>query len=70
MEKINLKVNGMVCTGCENRVKNALMNIEGVKKVSADHKKNLVTITLKEQIEQNLIEKEIENLGYEIVKEN
>ena len=45
MEKINLKVNGMVCTGCENRVKNALMNIEGVKKVSADHKKNLVTIT-------------------------
>ncbi len=70
MEKINLKVNGMVCTGCENRVKNALMNIEGVKKVSADHKKNLVTITLKEQIEQNLIEKGIENLGYEIVKEN
>ena len=70
MKKIDLKVNGMVCSGCENRVKNALMNIDGVAKVNANHKKNLVTITLKEEIDKNILENEIENLGYEIIKED
>ncbi len=70
MKKIDLKVNGMVCSGCENRVKNALMNIEGVTKVNANHKKCLVTITAKDEIDKNNIEKVIENLGYEIIKED
>ncbi len=69
MKNIELKVNGMVCSGCENRVKNALLGIDGVKKVNASHKKNLVTITLKEDIDKSLLEKTIENLGYEITKE-
>ena len=28
MEKTTIKVKGMVCTGCENRVKNALNEIK------------------------------------------
>ena len=62
MKKINLKVNGMVCSGCENRVKNTLMSIDGVAKVHADHKKSLVTITLKEEIDKNILEKSVENI--------
>ena len=59
----------MVCTGCENRVTNTLMNIKGVTKVKADYKKKLVTISLKEDIAENILEDAIQNLGYEIVKD-
>ncbi len=69
MKKVNLKINGMVCNGCENRVKKAIMNIDGVSKVNASHKKGTVTITLKKEIEEEILVKTIENLGYEIIKE-
>ena len=69
MKKVVLKVKGMVCTGCENRVTNTLMNIKGVTKVKADYKKKLVTISLKEDIAENILEDAIQNLGYEIVKD-
>ncbi len=70
MKEINLKVNGMVCNGCENRVKNALKNIEGVENVIANHESGMVTVTLKEEIDANIIIKTIGNLGYEIIKED
>lgn len=70
MKEINLKVNGMVCNGCENRVKNALKNIQGVENVIANHESGMVTVTLKEEIDANIIIKTIENLGYEIIKED
>lgn len=70
MKEINLKVNGMVCNGCENRVKNALKNIEVVENVIANHESGMVTVTLKEEIDANIIIKTIENLGYEIIKED
>ncbi len=68
MEKIIIKVNGMVCGGCEKRVKNALENIEEIKKVDANHKKGTVTISLKNDIETRIIEEKIEDLGFEVVK--
>lgn len=70
MNKIILKVNGMVCSGCENRVESTLKNIDGVSKVKASHKKGTVTIILKKDQEKSIFEKAIENLGYEIVKED
>ena len=42
MEKVIVKVKGMSCTGCENRIKNALSDIEGIKKVDANHKSVLL----------------------------
>ena len=41
MEKIIIKVNGMVCGGCEKRVKNALENIEEITKKISMPKKNI-----------------------------
>ena len=60
----------MVCNGCENRVKNALKNIEGVENVIVNHESGMVTVTLKEEIDVNIVIKTIENLGYEIIKED
>ena len=70
MKQINLKVNGMVCNGCENRVKNVLKNIEGVSDVTASYKSGVVTVTLDEEITEDLIQETIENLGYEIIEED
>ena len=70
MKQINLKVNGMVCNGCENRVKNVLKNIEGVSEVTASYKSGVVTVTLDEEITEDLIQETIENLGYEIIEED
>ena len=70
MEKISLKVKGMVCTGCENRVKNALYIIDGVENVEADYKTGMVVITLSKDIKIQDIEEKIDDLGFEIIKED
>ncbi len=70
MEKISLKVKGMVCTGCENRVKNALSIIDGVENVEADYKTGMVVITLSKDIKIQDIEEKIDDLGFEIIKED
>lgn len=70
MKKIILKVNGMVCNGCENRVINTLKDIDGIESVSANHNSGTVIVTLKEETEDRIIEETIENLGFEIIKED
>ena len=45
MKEIEIKVEGMVCNGCENRVQNALKAIKGIKDVNADHTTGIVKIT-------------------------
>lgn len=67
MKEITIKVNGMVCAGCENRVQNALKTIKGIKKVVADHKTRTVTVTCKEQIKELEIKEKIESIGFEVV---
>ena len=70
MKEIIIKVKGMVCNGCENRVQNALETIQGVEKAVADHNKSIVTVTLSEEIDKNIIEDKIEDIGFEVIKED
>ena len=37
MKDLKIKIDGMMCTGCENRVQNALKEVNGVEDVKADH---------------------------------
>ena len=69
MSEIKLNVNGMVCNGCENRVKNALSNIEGIQEVIADYKSGTVTIKANDNIDVNTIKEKIEDIGF-VVKED
>lgn len=69
MKELVISVEGMVCNGCENRVENALMQINGVQKVYPDHNKGIVKVILKDDISKNIIKEKIEDLGF-IVKEN
>lgn len=65
MIKINVK--GMVCNGCENRIKNALKTINGIDEVDADYKEGIVTIKTNSDLDKNIIYEKIEDLGFEVV---
>lgn len=69
MKELNLNVKGMMCEGCENRVQNAIKNIEGVESVKADHTTGKVKVVLNKDIEKDVIVELINDIGYEVVKE-
>ncbi len=70
MKKIEINVDGMVCQGCENRIKNALMNIDGVENVDASYKTGDVIITTNKDIDISYIKEKICEIGFEIIGEN
>ena len=53
MKEIEMHVKGMVCGGCENRVKNALGEIDGVEAVE-------------EKVSKQTLEEAIVDIGFEI----
>lgn len=70
MKETNLIVNGMMCGGCENRVKNAIKNIEGVEDVKADHNTGKVIVISDNEVSEEIINEALEDIGYEVVKED
>lgn len=69
MNKMELKINGMVCGGCEKRVKSALSSINGVENVEADHNTGKVIINSKENLDFEEIKEKITDIGFEIIEE-
>ncbi len=69
MKKITIKVNGMVCGGCENRVKNAVSSIEGVEEVTANHELGVVTVKANENVSEEAIKNKIDDIGFEVVED-
>ena len=68
MKEIALKVKGMVCGGCENRVKNALGEIEGVENVEARFETGIVKVKSKDDVKTEILEETIEDIGFEVEK--
>ncbi len=66
MKETVIKVEGMVCNGCENRVQNALKNIDRVEKVVADHTTGTVIVTSKNEVSESAIKEKIEDIGFEV----
>ena len=66
MKETIIKVEGMICNGCENRVQNALKDIKGVEKVIANHTEGTVTVTSSNEVERNILEEKIEDIGFEV----
>ena len=44
MEEIRLRVTGMSCTGCEQRIEKALARVEGILRSSADRQAGQVRV--------------------------
>lgn len=64
--EIKLNVEGMMCSGCENRVQNSLKTIEGVTDVVASHTTKTVTVTTSGNVDKAVLKEAIEDLGYEV----
>lgn len=65
MKETIIKVKGMMCSGCENRVKNALSDLDGIEGVEASFAEGIVKVILNEQINIDVIKERIEDLGFE-----
>ena len=70
MKEIIINIKGMMCEGCENRVKNAIKNIEEVENVTADHNTGKVVVTTNTEVSEEIVKEALEDIGYEIVKED
>ena len=64
MEETIIKVEGMMCTGCENRIQNAVSEIKGVESVKADHEKGIVEVKWTADIKE--VKEAIEDIGFEV----
>ena len=67
MKEITFEVEGMMCEGCENRVKNALSTIEGITNVEANHKTGKVVVTTNREVEISVIKEKIIDLGFQML---
>ena len=68
MKETIINVKGMVCNGCENRVKNALKTIDGVEEVEANYTNGIVKVTSKDEVEESTLKEKIEDIGFEVEK--
>lgn len=67
VEKRTFTVEGMSCTGCEQNVANALQNIEGVRRVDADHQGGEVDVVFDEgEASEDGIADAIHRAGYDV----
>ena len=68
--KIEIRISGMSCTGCENRVENVLKNIENVESVNANYNTGIVEIGTNDikNLNIDVIKETLENLGYDILE--
>ena len=69
MKEIEINVKGMVCGGCEKRVRNAVSSIEGVENVIANHETGKVDIAYKDNIDVQAVKDKIEDIGFEVVED-
>jgi copper chaperone len=68
MKNVILNVNGMSCSHCENAVKKAVGNLEGVSNVSVDLEGKTVTVDYDEsKVTLDNIKFEIDDQGYAVV---
>ena len=66
MKEVVIKVEGMMCSGCENRVQNALKEIEGVDTVVANHEEGTVKVTFASDVDVTVLNETIEDLGFDV----
>ena len=68
--KIEIRIFGMSCTGCENRVENVLKNIENVESVNANYNTGIVEIETNniKDLDMDMIKETLEDLGYDILE--
>ena len=67
MKQMDLKVTGMDCSACEQRIQSTLFQLEGVVRSSADHVSGDVTVVIDPpRATEAAVRTAIEQAGYEV----
>lgn len=61
-----LKIEGMMCSHCEGRVKQALEALPEVDRAIASHKIGTAEITLNKPVSDDVLKKAVEEQGYKV----
>ncbi|MFC6824536.1 heavy-metal-associated domain-containing protein [Halopelagius fulvigenes] len=67
VQRRSIDVSGMSCNGCERNVENALKNVDGVRRVEADHEAGTVEIVVEDDVNDDDLGTVIHGVGYEVV---
>lgn len=67
-EKIEIIIDGMKCKHCETRIKEALIKISGIRKITTNIKKKQVIVYYQINPSVDVIKKAIEDLGYKVLE--
>jgi len=65
MENLDFSVDGMACTDCEQTVTNAVKQVEGVRRVEADHEAGNVEVTAESGDEAKIMQA-IHDAGFDV----
>lgn len=69
-ENLTLQVEGMTCTGCEQRVGKVLRRLDGVREATADHRTGQVRVRFDPaMIDRAALEARIDTAGYQVTGE-
>lgn len=65
VQKVEINIEGMTCTGCENAIQNKIKEFDGIYSVIASHEQGIATIEIDSTKADILkIEEAINELGY------
>jgi Cu2+-exporting ATPase len=62
-----LKIEGMMCSHCEARVKKALEALPGVEDAKADHEAGTAVVTLSAPVDNDAMKKAVEEQDYKVI---
>lgn len=66
MEKTTIKINGMSCGNCVNKIEKALQQLNGVEKATVNFKKGMAKVKYDDSIQTlDKLTDTIRNVGYE-----
>lgn len=70
MKTLVLQVDGMTCTGCEQRIGTVLRRVEGVREVAADHTTGQVEVRGGSELtDPSVLAERITAAGYAVVED-
>ncbi len=66
-ESVTLQVEGMTCTGCEQRLAKALRRVDGVREATADHRTGHVRVRFDPSVtDRAALAAQVHTAGYEV----
>lgn len=62
-----MKIDGMMCSHCEGRVKQSLEGLAQVSQAEVSHEKGTAVVTLTAEVSNDVLKKTVENQGYNVI---